>query len=452
MNWTLSQRPRSVLGLHLAGDRLSLCHLARANGGAEVRATSTVALPADFLRQDAVAVGRQLREQLAQAGCRERRCVVSLPARWVLARNLAAPELSPEDLAAYLQLEAEKNFPVDPAHLQLAASTCRIGLATHLTQLAVRREQLDALSAILAAAGLKPVSYTLGLAALPGAIPAGPGRLTASFAPDGATLLVAAGGGIAGWRTVDPAGALGREFRITLEQLPSDLRDSVRELQLGGDEAAVRAAEPALAGWAQAAGLTLAPRSAGRPWGEQMAEAVGRRWLSGDRSSLEFLPPRPGRFAAWWPQHRSRRLNLAGGVAGAVLLLALLAFGWREYLRWSLGSEWSALKTPVTELTALQALVQEYRPWCDTSFHSLSILRGVTAAFPESGSVTAKSFELRGTSAVTLGGTARDNAALLQVLDQLRKTAEVQDLKVEQIRGRAPLQFTLSFHWKEAIR
>ena len=158
---------------------------------------------------------------------------------------------------------------------------------------------------------------------------------------------------------------------------------------------------------------------------------------------------RRGRAAgpACWPATIPRRLALAGFVLGAVAVLTLGAFGWQEYRRWSLRSEWGAMRAQVTDLAALQSLIHDYRPWYDSSFHSLSILRSVTESFPDNGSVTAKSFEIHGLSGVSVTGTARDNSALLRTLDQLRKTKEIQDLKIEQIRGKAPLHFTLSFHW-----
>ena len=51
-----------------------------------------------------------------------------------------------------------------------------------------------------------------------------------------------------------------------------------------------------------------------------------------------------------------------------------------------------------------------------------------------------KSFEIHGQGNISVTGTARDNASLLQTLDLLRKAREIQGLKVEQIRG-TPAQF-----------
>jgi len=48
---------------------------------------------------------------------------------------------------------------------------------------------------------------------------------------------------------------------------------------------------------------------------------------------------------------------------------------------------------------------------------------------------------------VSCTGTARDNPALLRALAQLRDADNVFNLKVEEIRGKAPEQFTFEFHW-----
>jgi hypothetical protein len=48
---------------------------------------------------------------------------------------------------------------------------------------------------------------------------------------------------------------------------------------------------------------------------------------------------------------------------------------------------------------------------------------------------------------VTCSGAARDNAVLLRMLTQLRGTSGVTGLKVDQIRGKSPMQFTFDFQW-----
>ena len=60
-----------------------------------------------------------------------------------------------------------------------------------------------------------------------------------------------------------------------------------------------------------------------------------------------------------------------------------------------------------------------------------------------------KTVEIRELASVTCSGTARDSQALLKTLDRLRVFKEIGEVKVEQIRGSAPLQFTFNFHWGE---
>jgi hypothetical protein len=51
---------------------------------------------------------------------------------------------------------------------------------------------------------------------------------------------------------------------------------------------------------------------------------------------------------------------------------------------------------------------------------------------------------------VSVSGTARDNASLLRTQDLLRQSREVQAVKIEQIRGKTPAQFTFNFRWNGA--
>ena len=69
------------------------------------------------------------------------------------------------------------------------------------------------------------------------------------------------------------------------------------------------------------------------------------------------------------------------------------------------------------------------------------------ACADNNGAVTAKTFEIHNNAIISISGTARDNASLLRMQDQLRKAREVTGLKIEQIRGKTPAQFTLTFRW-----
>jgi hypothetical protein len=312
---------------------------------------------------------------------------------------------------------------------------------------------------VLKSAGLKPVSYTLGLDALPGAIAAEEaGRITLVLEPKGATLLVSAGGGVAALRTFEAtidseagenvvnSAALARELRITFEQVPSDLRETVRELWLLGDDRMARQLAENLRAWAGDTGLTIERDTSARlPVAEEIVEQMAMRHLKEGAPPLEFLPPRPSRWSMMLARYSSRRLATAGFAAAAVAALVLLAFGWQEYQLWALRNEWSGMAAQVKDLDAVTARTREFRPWYDTGYRNLTIMKRVVECFPDNGSVSAKSVEIHG-SAVTITGSGRDKPSILAVQSQLQKVKEIQGIKVEQMVG-MPVKFTLTFRW-----
>ena len=303
-----------------------------AKGRVEPGASASAALSLNLLQGEVEPAGLAIRRQLDAAGLRERLCVVALPADWIMSQTTAVPELSAADLTSFLQLEAEKGFPCDPAQLLVARSSFQVGGVAYVTQLAVRQEQVERLTAVLSAAGLKPVSFSLGLPALPAAGPAaGAGRVTVAVEAAGATLLVTAGAGIAVFRTceatlVSGTGAtvvngpgLARELRITLEQLPAELRGGLRQVELCGDESLLPPLREHLAGWAAAAGLTVVGRGgAKRPLGEEMAEAA-RHALAAVRrlrSPENSCPRARAAGRSCWPATIRKRVAFAGFSGG----------------------------------------------------------------------------------------------------------------------------------------
>jgi hypothetical protein len=457
----------SLLGLDLADGQVRASHVARTKAGLEVVKTAAAPLTLDLGHPEPELVGREIANHLAAAGIRERRCLVAIPPAWIMAQQTRMPELAPEDAASLLQLEAEQAFPCDPYQLQIARSPHASPEAGYVTQLAVRREQVDRLAAALKSAGLKPAGFTLGLAALPGAIArAGAGRVTLQLEAHGATLLISTGGGIVAVRTFEAtidseAGerlvngrALAREVRITHEQVPPDLRAELRSLFLTGDEALARQMEEILRPWAQEAGLEVVRGSSpAQPGAERIAEQMAMRALKGGAALPEFLPPHPNRWALLVARYHSRRLATIGFAAAAVAVVALGLFAWQLYERWALRNEWAAMAQQAGAYDTVQARIREFRPWYDASFRNMAILRRVTECFPDHGSVTAKTFEIHGTGnpIVSVTGTARSNNALLQITEELRKTREVQALKIDQIRGKEPAQqFTFTFRWNAA--
>ena len=429
----------------------------------EVRAFSAP-LTLDLLHPEPELVGREIRNQLEAAGVAERHVVVALPPAWVMTLPVALPPgLAGDDLDGFLQLAAERGFPSAPEELQIVRSGWEAEGERRVTLLAVARAQLDKLDPVLRAAGLRPAGFTLALTAVPGALgSAAEGQITLWLEGEGAVLLVGLEGAVVAWRALEAtieseagervlhSAALLRELRITLQQVPAAARPALCRLGLQGDPALVGGFATAVEAWANDANLKVVAAGPGRVPGEELVERLALARASGQGGGLEFLPPRPSRWAQLAARYSSRRLATAGAAVAGLLLLAGLGFGWQEYQLWSLRSRWETMAPAVKELETVQSRIREYRSWYDTSFRNLSILRKVTECFPETGAVTAKSFEINGQTNVSVSGTARDNASLLRTQDLLRQSREVQAVKIEQIRGKTPAQFTFNFRWNGA--
>jgi len=476
MNWQtldslLRRRPgNSLLGLALDGNRLEGVLLRRANGTVTVRKTFSVLLALEPLTAEVELAAGEIRRHLDAAQIRERWCAVALPLNWALSRTVELPPISEADVPEFLQIEAERGFPYGPEALLLAHSRFQPADApAGATLVGIPREHIARLEAVLQAAQLRPVSFSLGLPALLNAEPAATDAVLALLPGESTVgLEISWGGGVALLRVLDgvfePIGAerelqadrLVRELRITLGQLPPAARAAVRRLRvLGRGETAQELAEELRARAGALAlrvepvrdhpplqyGLRLPPGTALSP-----AVAVALRWWAG-APGLEFLPPRVSPWKQFAARYSSGRLACAGAGAGALAVGVALAFLGQQIVLWHWAGQWRAMEQKVGELTAVRDQIRRYRPWFDDSMRTLSILKRLTEAFPQDGAVSAKTVEVRESARVTCSGTARNLPALSRTLDALRGAREVSAVHIETTRGNTPLEFTFHFQW-----
>jgi len=469
-----NKTPTTLLGLALDGSRLEAVLLRRTNGSVTVQKSATATLTLDLFKNDVDLVGREIRDALDAAGIREKRCVACVPTAWALSVHTAIPEMPEEDVPGFLEIEAERGFPSGTEDLQVCVSRYTTPSGVRFaTQLAVTREHLTRLEDVLEAAGLKAHGFSLGLTALPGALApdseSGRGLVAAFVGENAVDLLVASGGGVVALRSIEGAfdteggerrlqsELVARELRITLGQLPPEVRAGIREMKVFGAnrlaeqlmiELRPRAAamgmlvEHVPAFVAEAGGLKVAPNTPVSP-----ALGLAAHYLAA-RRGFEFLPPKPSVWKQFSARYSTGKLAWAGATAGVAAAAIIGLFGWQQFRLSGLNSQWAAMKKPVTELEDIQKQIRKYRPWFDESHTSLSVLQRVTESFPDDGSVAAKSFEIRNLSSISCSGTMRDQPSLLKALDQLRTVGTVSAIKVDSMKGKSPaMQFTFRFHW-----
>jgi hypothetical protein len=462
-----TRKRTTVLGLALDGSRLEGVVLKRTNGALQRLQSFSATLALDPLTAAPELVGREIRNHLDAAGVRERNCILGLPLKWVLTAHTVLPPNLPEaDTASLLQLEAEKGFHADVTSLQIGDSrSLPAGDKKFVLLAAVSKAQIGTVEQVLAAAKLKPASFSLGICALqpPGK---SDGAITLAIGENQVGLQITVAGGVVALRSLDGAveneagrvslhsDLVAREARITLGQLPEELRPAVKSIRIYGPAALAQQLADEMELKFEPMGLkvemvsTYAPDEFGvtLPVDAPVSRAfsLAANLLMEQKPAFEFLPPKPNLVEQLAARYASGRFRTTGAVAAGVAAIVLGAFLIQQIQLWSLRSQWSKIRDRVSHLQAVQDNIRQYRSWYDGSFRELSILRQLTLAFPEDGSVTAKNIEIRD-GAVTCSGTARDYAALLAMQSKLRAADGVSSVKLEQVRGKAPMQFVFGF-------
>jgi hypothetical protein len=461
----------NLLGLSLDGSKIEGVLVKRTNGSVEITKTFSIALTLDLFNNEPELVGQEIRNQLEAAGIKERRCSVCVPLKWALTLNTQLPDIGDEDVDEFLQIEAERGFSLDADALLITRSRYKSGEgAGSATQVAIPLSNLTRLEEALTAAHLKPVSLALGITALqPAGTETTPGVLALVVGEEGIDLQITAGGGIVALRSLAAAiegeggsreidtDFISREIRITLGQLPSEVRDGIRHVRIFGPDEHAQHLVSDLRSMTAAMGLSIehvkaygtgelgVQLPAGTPISQALSLAVRR--VARKPAELEFLPPKVSAWQQFASRYSSRKLVSVGATAGAIALLVIIAFIVQQYKISTRESEWQAMKSNVEELKGLQDKIRQFRPWYDTSFATLTILKRVTEAFPEDGTVTAKTLEIRNLSQISCTGTTRDVMVLNKTQTELQKMKEVKSVKVENVRGDALKTFNLTMVW-----
>jgi hypothetical protein len=470
INFRKRKRLTSLLGLTLDGGKLEGVVLRRTNGSLQLLQSFSATLTLDPLTAAPELVAREIRNQLDAAGVRERNCIVGVPLKWALTGQTELPQLAETDAASLLQIEAEKSFPCDVATLRMADSRCALAAGKQYVTLAgISNSQLATLEQVLTAAKLKPVGISLGLSALQAPGENSNGVLALAVGESHVGLQITAGGGIAALRALEGAienegsrrslnaGLVSRETRVTLGQLPAELRATVKRIRIFGPRDLAQPLADEMELRFEPMGLRVEVVSAYAPgeFGVQLpleaslssAFSLAARRLTDQAAPFEFLLPKPTLLQQFSAKYASGKLKTVSAIVAGVLAIFIALFLFQQIQLMLLRSQWSKMSAKVAELDGLQRDIRQFQPWFDDSFINLNVMRQLTLAFPENGDVTAKTIEIRDDNLVTCSGTAQSQAALLKTIKQLGAESGVTKVTLGPIRGKAPMQFTFDFNY-----
>ena len=445
-------QPRSVLALTIESHRVAVTVVRRENGGFAAGVSVSIPVGADRLVADPAGTGAALVAELEKAGIRERRCAVCLPPAWALSASIDLPELDAADLRGYLELRAEREFSAPAAELRVAYAACVLPDGQRRATLAaVTAKRMDAVTAFLTAAGCRAVSISL---ALGGRIESPEPELLFLANSDRTDVIVAAGGGIAAFRSLPGPGgdapfdpvAFSREVRITLGRLPEAFRPLIRCATFSGvSEAAGRLASE-LAGPLRQMGIEPSLPDSNDP--PEAAVASAQRSLREQPVPFEFVVTEQGKWPAAFDRVNTSLGRRVGAGAFVAFVIAVVFLGMRSRTESRLVDEWSGMQSRVAELDGLQQKIRQFRPWFEPMPQNLQALEAVVGAFPERGEVWARSIQINENAKVTCAGSARTQPAFMALLDRLRAAKGLTALQVQQLRGDNPIQFSISCKWE----
>ncbi len=472
-------QPRSALALTLEADHIAVgvVRLHLDDDGRDVIPVRAVPVGAEDVFRHPEKAGAILAAALDAAGLREKRCAVCVPPGWALTASTDLPPVEPDDLRGYLELRAEREFPVALNELRLGHSPYALPDGTRRATLAaLPARRVEAVEAMLAAAGgRRAFSISLALAdtlAANGGDPAP--TLHFLSAPGHTDVVVTAGDGVAALRSLagpmadggqpreesspllldtppaafDPT-AFARDIRITLGRLPSAISQGVHLARFGGVAACAAELRREIRDGLWRMGIEAledepSDGSPTRDASNTTAENAAARRLQREFVPFEFVVFQPHRVEALYKQYNTQFYRRIAAVAAAIILLPTLLFFIRNQYESHLTSQWEGMRDNVADLDGLQQKIRRLRPWFDPVPVNVQTLEKLFGLFPEGGDVWAKSIQLNG-GLITCTGFARNQKALLDLTSRLAdKKSGFSGVALKNQRGENPIQFTIT--------
>ena len=463
------QRQGGAAGITFDGDLAHVVWLGDGTSHHRVRLARSIPCRTEGNGEDAETVGQELGQQISGWGIRESRWTVRLPPHWLLTARIEVPQLDEKDIQGFLELAAEREFALQSSELVWTASLITAAAKRWATLVAAPKAKIIWIEQLLLAAGIKPSSLSAGWSDSATLNTSRTALMLLAWSDRRIGLEIIAGGGVACIRSIErsapgPAGddlkGLVRELRLTLGQLPGNILPSLDCIQWLGPFPTSAPNPTAIQSALNEGGLPQIQtiESSPSPVSDSETPVSGgltASWRAaidlaqGRPAVLEFSPPK---IAVWksrlelFAGKRHRTLLIA---AASILLLTVLSFFIQGSRLGNLQERWNDMKPVVVELEALQQKIRQSRPWYRSDADSLKITEQLTGAFPAVGDVWVKTLEIRDHSQVTCSGFAKNNRALLDVLDRLGEIPEVDGLQVQQVQGIDRLQFAFAFVWKE---
>lgn len=464
------KRINSLVAIELRPGRIGAVEIRRQGDGASVANTIDSPLAIDVFTGDSELAAREIRGLLQQSGIRSHDCVLCLPLDRLLIHNADITGIEEEDIESLLTLEAERRLPYSPEDITLASTRCEEANGKRMAILsAMPIDQIAALERVMKLAKLKVFSIA---PALPALLEPEGDKTSASLLAGENSLDLAIGstGGMSVMRTFGSAwkaaldmsddGALDeliREWRLTMRRLPTPVLNTLKEIHVFGDEPQRKQLIDMLNREAAALGVSFVKsgvdasgRIDARGSGNTLPALtrLAAKTIGGEAPALEFWRPHDTQWSSLMRRLQAKGMGgKIGAGAGAAVLLFVMIFLFQGWRLGRLETRWDTMRDEVERLETVRDGLRLRSNWTSNTPESLETIKAITSAFPEYGTVWARTLEYHHPNTVKCTGFAKNNSNILTMLEPLGETPGVEDLQVVQMRGDDPVQFSLSYQW-----
>ncbi|QNN25216.1 hypothetical protein HED60_24025 [Planctomycetales bacterium ZRK34] len=445
---------RVRLGLAF-GERRILAAEIRLNGRPRVRAVADVEFDSIESLDDAAVMGKALRQALKASNIRARHVMLGLPAKWLMTRVYPVPPADPQALRDMLRLGADRVFTVDAEQLMMDYVPPNASLGGAVLMVAATRQNAQRAIKIAEAAGLRVDGVTSSTAAL------------ATMLENDAAVL----------RCDDESGELAVRREGQLAALVHvgrgrDLAGNLKRLIAGEPQLAeaVRRSAVHVTAWDHATGQSQ------RELGDAIGTAVESLKLPhvnglDDVDTVQRYAPAiaaalAGADAKYRPVDlinsrlaEPHRPNVvirwrAAIIAAVIALLALGAMGLSIYREKNELAEMTAQLAagqPNAEAAKLTVdRVRQAEQWLRHRPRAMEMLREMTLAFPERGTVWLNELTIREDHSAVLSGKAEQDRGVLELRDKLAKSDGISQVKLlfmrEAGKSERQINFAISLH------
>jgi hypothetical protein len=409
--------------------------------------------------KDPAALGRKLAAFLKSNGFAARQAVVGFPAQWLMFKEKVLPGATEDATAGMLSIQAERDFSLEPSALALDfLASPAAGGGQNILLAAATRERIEQIQQLARAAEIKLLSITSSSLAIsqaagePKILYVGDGGIESIVAKPPAVPII---------RYIAPASSVGGNGKDST--LPGAIR---RVISMGGNELA--AAELLLCDDSGIDDSLVDELIAEKFIASKMGGLFPRIAAGGDadkahatagialalrasqsNAGIDFLH---SRLAPKLPSKMtSTRIWGAVAMAAACLVLGYLVYDWRQSVREvaELAQKRDDMKDNIQSAKHLISRINSTRDWYERRPNYLECLRTLTLSFPEESRVWATHLSMREDMKGILTGRAADEKSVLDLLDKLKTSPLLSDIKMLQMRssgGKNPeISFSVSF-------